>query len=188
MRNAGCSRVKRVFTCVVMALGLRSGCVQGQSCSTVKDPATHTKVGDPMPSFTVTDNAGKTFSLAGQRGKVVVVNFWATWCGPCKLEIPRLEREVWQTYKAMPNFAMVAIAREQTTDEIVPFEKHNGFTFPIASDPKRSTYALFADSGIPRSYVVDPKGKILFQTVGYCAGDFDGMKREIDRALKIAPK
>ncbi len=68
-------------------------------------------------------------------------------------------------------------------EEIVPFQKRNGFTFPIASDPKRSTYKLFADSGIPRSYIVDAKGKILFQTVGYCADDFDALKREIDRGL-----
>ena len=119
-----------------------------------------------MPAVTLMDSSGATFSTERQRGKVVLVNFWATWCGPCKFEIPRLEKEIWQQYGTSPKFAMIAVAREQTTEEIVPFQKKNGFTFPIASDPKRSTYKLFADSGIPRSYLVDAQGKIVFQTVG----------------------
>ncbi len=128
-------------------------------CSTEKDPATHTKVGQQMPAFTVAEPGGPQFSLADQRGKVVVINFWATWCGPCKFEIPRLEKEIWQKYKDNPNFAMVAIAREQTAADITPFRTASHFTFPIAADPKRETYKLFADSGIPRTYVIDADRK-----------------------------
>jgi peroxiredoxin len=153
------------------------------SCSTEKDPATHTKVGEQMPAFIVSDADGNPFALADQRGKVVVVNFWATWCGPCKFEIPRLEKEVWQKYKDNPRFTMIAVAREQTAADIVPFRKAQGFTFPIASDPKRATYKLFADSGIPRTYVVDASGKILFQSVGYCPDAFTKASRMIDKAL-----
>jgi peroxiredoxin len=139
-----------------------------------------------MPAISVKDGDGKAFSIADQRGKWVLVNFWATWCGPCTFEIPRLANEIWQKYKSSPKFAMIAIAREQTAEEIVPFEKANRFSFPIASDPKRTTYALFAESGIPRSYLVDPSGKIVFQTVGYCVDDFDGLKRALDKGLAAA--
>jgi len=183
LRTVRTHATKKLFACLVILLLLPAAPLPAQSCSTVNDPATRTKVGDPMPPVTVTDSEGKTFSLSGQRGKVVLLNFWATWCGPCKYEIPRLEKEIWQKYKSQPGFAMIAIAREQTTAEIVPFQTANHFSYPIASDPKRSTYALFAESGIPRSYVVDGDGRILFQTVGYCEGDFDRMKVEIDRAL-----
>jgi peroxiredoxin len=183
--------------CLALALLLPTTALSAQSCSTEQDPATHTEVGGQMPAFTVTEPDGTQFALASQRGKIVVINFWATWCGPCQSEIPRLEKEVWQKYKGNPRFSMVAIAREQTEADIVPFRKKSGFSFPIASvagvsvlrstsggaTPKRSTYKLFADSGIPRTYVVDRSGKILFQTVGYCPDAFDGVNHAIDQAL-----
>jgi peroxiredoxin len=178
---------KLLIAGVALALLLPPSAVP-QSCATEKDPATHTKVGEQMPAIAVTDSEGHPFAMADQRGKVVVINFWATWCGPCKFEIPRLEKEVWQKYKDNPNFSMVAIAREQTTEEIAPFRSANHFSFPIAADPKRSTYKLFADSGIPRTYVIDATGKILFQSVGYCPGAFTNLNRTLAQAMASAPK
>jgi peroxiredoxin len=178
----------RLLTLLALAFLLPPSLLPAQSCSTEKDPATHTKVGDQMPAFSVTEPEGSSFALSDQRGKVVVVNFWATWCGPCQYEIPRLEKEVWQKYKDNPRFSMVAIAREQTAADIVPFRKANRFTFPIASDPRRGTFKLFADSGIPRTYVVDASGKILFQSVGYCPRAFDQLNRIIEKTLAAQPQ
>ena len=144
-----------------------------------------TKVGDPMPPITVTDTAGNEFKLEALRGKVVFVNFWATWCGPCIGEMPRLENEVWRKHKS-DAFVMIGIAREQTPKEIMAFARDKGITFPIAADEHRQIYKRFAEAGIPRSYVVSADGTILFQSMGYSPGEFDTMLKVIDRALAQA--
>ncbi|HST52796.1 MAG TPA: TlpA disulfide reductase family protein [Pyrinomonadaceae bacterium] len=148
----------------------------------------YTKTGQPMPDFTFRTLDGKESRLEDLKGKVVLVNFWATWCPPCRTEMPRLEREVWRKHKLSPDFAMVAIAREQTAEEIVPFRREKGFTFPMASDPQRDIFKLFGNGGIPRSYVVGRDGQILFQSMGYTAAEFDKMKKVIESELLKSQK
>jgi thiol-disulfide isomerase/thioredoxin len=147
----------------------------------VTDPYNaHTKVGEKMPDLTVEGTSG-TFSLAAETGKVVVVNFWATWCGPSQIEMPELEKKIWQKYKSSPDFAFIAIAREQDKDTVLKFQKaHPNFTFPLAWDPQREVYSLFAAAGIPRTYVVDRHGIIVYQAFG---SDEVG---QVDRAIKKA--
>lgn len=154
-----------------------------QDCRSSDKPESRTKEGQLLPPFHVTDISGKEFSLNALKGKVVLLNFWATWCAPCRQEMPRLQKEIWLKYQTSPKFAMIAIAREQTRNEIDDFREQSGFTFPMAPDPKRSTYKLFADAGIPRSYVISPTGKILFQTEGYCPADFDQMEHLVQQQL-----
>jgi peroxiredoxin len=143
----------------------------------------HTRVGQQMPAFSFSTLDGKKLSIEELKGKVVYVNFWATWCPPCLAEMPRMEREIWQKYKSSPDFYMVAIAREQTVEEITPFLRQNRLTFPAAPDPEREVYKLFGNGGIPRSYVVGRDGRILFQSVGYEAGEFARLKSAIAKAL-----
>jgi thiol-disulfide isomerase/thioredoxin len=168
-----------VFSCfALLVFILPTGCRNGT------DPyAARTKVGDRMPVISVDGTSG-TFSLAAETDKVVVVNFWATWCGPCQIEMPELEKQVWQKYKSSPDFAFIAIAREQDKDTVLRFQQtHPNFTFPFAWDPKREAYALFAAGGIPRTYVVDRHGIIVYQSLGFEPDAIGEVDRAIQKAL-----
>lgn len=183
-------RVARVTVCasaLVLVSAWPGWVVSAGTATKAKEPSMKplTKVGERMPEFTVREVSGKTFSMAKERGKVVVVNFWATWCPPCRVEMPRLEKEIWDRYKGNPDFAMVAIARRQSEGKITAFEKqHPEFTFPLAYDPQRKVYEKFAAAGIPRSYVVGRDGKILFQSLGYETGEVAKLDEAIQKALK----
>ena len=157
--------------------------IQTAPASPAEHLETYTKVGDRIPQFTVTTLGGKRFSSTEMNGKVLVVNLWATWCAPCRVEMPRLEREIWKN--SNPNdLAMVAIARDETSEQVAKFRKANEFTFSMAADPDRSVFKLFASAGIPRTYVVGRDGTILYQSLGYKEAEFNKLKSVIEAELK----
>lgn len=186
MKTGGLRR-NRIWRPVVLAAVCVGALPGWAAAKTVTPPSFKalTHVGERMPLFTVKEISGKTFSMERERGKVVVVNLWATWCPPCRLEMPLLEKEIWEKYKGNPDFAMVAIARQQTDATIATFEKqHREFTYPLAYDPQRAVYNKFAAAGIPRSYVVGKDGRIVFQSLGYETGDIQKLNAAIAKALR----
>ena len=171
-------RANTLLSLAVLLLTLSAGSASGQSI------ANYTKVGDKMPDFSVDQASGGAFSLAGQMGKVVVVNFWATWCEPCQVEMPEIEKQVWQKYKSSPDFAFIAIAREQDKDTVLRFQKtHSTLTFPLAWDPHRAVFSRLANGGIPRTYVMNRHGVIVFQEAGYDSGSVATIDRAVRKAL-----
>jgi peroxiredoxin len=134
--------------------------------------STLTRIGQTAPDFTATSLAGESFSLSKLRGRVVVLSLFATWCPPCKQELPRVEKELWQALRGR-GLVVLALAREENAAVVAPFAKKMGLTFPLLPDPDRSIYARYASGYIPRTYLIAPDGTIAFQAVGYTPQEFD---------------
>jgi thiol-disulfide isomerase/thioredoxin len=145
--------------------------------------ATLTEVGQAAPPAVVTTLAGEHFDLAAQHGKVVLVNFWATWCPPCRAEMPHLRDQVWSRFGARDDFVLISIAREETAAVIAPFVAEHGYGWTFAPDPERKVYAGFAAAHIPRNYLIGRDGTILLQSVGFEQEEFDAMVARIAAEL-----
>ena len=147
-------------------------------------PFDKTRAGQQAPEFQVTTTDGKTWNLKDMRGKVVVLNFFATWCPPCRQELPHLQSELWNKRKSDSRWTMLSVGREHTVEQLKAFQEKEKFTFPMAADPERGAYSLYAEKMIPRTYVIDPKGKIVFQSIGFEEGDLGRIEAAIEGALK----
>jgi peroxiredoxin len=112
--------------------------------------------------FALSDLQGKTWTLKELRGQVVLVNFWATWCPPCRREMPDLEA-LYQHFKKQ-GFVVLAISDEDE-GKVKPFVEGNGFTYPILLDPGRKVHRLYDIEGIPKSFVYDREGKLVAQAM-----------------------
>lgn len=124
-----------------------------------------TRAGMKAPNFSLEDLKGKKSQLRDYRGKVVFLNFWATWCGPCKEEMPSME-ELWRQFKDK-DFVFLAVsvdyAGAKAAKEFI--EKHR-YTFPVLVDPKSEVLDLFQVTRIPTTLVIDKKGMIIGKAVG----------------------
>jgi peroxiredoxin len=145
-------------------------------------PGTLTQLGKPAPDFTVSDTDGTRFRSADCRGKVVLLNFFATWCGPCQKELPHLQA-IWEEFKNDSDFRMLVIGREESEEHVKGFKTDRAFTFPTASDPHRSIYSKFASQAIPRTYLISRDGTILFQTTGFYEKEIARLKALLHKEL-----
>lgn len=147
------------------------------------DAASLVDVGDLAPSFTITDTTGAEFALDDLRGKIVVVNFFATWCGPCLKELPHLQ-QLWDAHRDSGDVVVLVIGREETMESVSDFQSKHGYTFPMAADADRAIYSLFADELIPRTYLVAPDGRICLTTTGFAGDEVARVEKTIADQLR----
>ena len=143
------------------------------------------KVGDVAPDFTLPMTDGSTFTLSEQRGKVVMLQFTAGWCGVCRKEMPHIESDIWQPNKDNKDFVLVGIDREETLEDILPFIQEVGTTYPIAMDTNADVFAQYAlrESGITRNVLIDRDGRIVMLTRLFKEDEFAALVAKINAML-----
>lgn len=144
------------------------------------------RVGELAPDFTITLTDGKQVSLSELRGKVVMLQFTASWCGVCRKEMPFIEKDIWLKHKSNPNFMLIGIDRDEPLNKVLAFMKATGVTYPMGLDPGADIFAKYAlrESGITRNVLIDSDGKIIKLTRLYNEEEFHSLVQEIDETLK----
>jgi len=118
----------------------------------------------PAPQLSLTDLQGKPASLEDYAGKVILVNNWATWCPPCKIEMPELQ--AYYVSHAAEGFVVIAIESGEPADQVASFVKEYGMTFPVWLDPQSKAQGALGNWDLPSSYVIDRDGIVRLSWTG----------------------
>jgi peroxiredoxin len=138
------------------------------------------KVGDTAPDFTVREAGGKTYKLSDLHGKVVMLQFTASWCGVCRKEMPFIEEEIWIPGKKQ-GLVVIGIDRDEPEETVKKFATDMKITYPLATDPGAEIFGLYAEkrAGVTRNVIIDRNGKIVCLTRLFEREEFDRMKKII---------
>ena len=139
--------------------------------------------GAEAPDFTVEMIDGSKVALSELRGKVVLLNFWATWCPPCRQELTRVQKEIIDRFAGKP-FVFLPVSRGEKRETVEAFREKTGYTFPMGLDSARTVYDRYATDYIPRNFLIDKQGKVILATVGYDDEEFDALIRTIEKTLE----
>ena len=193
--------MKKIMMMVAMAAALAScgaGGKKNAETAVVNEPViveagTHApdsvgyivRVGDIAPEMELELTDGQKVKLSSLRGKVVMLQFTASWCGVCRKEMPFIESDIWQKHKSNPNFALIGIDRDEPLETVLGFAEKTGVTYPLALDPGADHFAKYAErkAGITRNVLVDKQGKIVMLTRLYNEEEFATLCKKIDEIL-----
>ena len=164
-----------VFICLLVGVFTTTG-VRADGSEKIKK-------GDSIPVFSL-QGTESVLSSEDLKGKVVLVNFFATWCPPCVKELPHLQKDVWEKYKDHHDFVLLVVGREHSAEELEKFRVDRKLDLPFYPDPQREVYSQFAANTIPRNYVIDKNGKVVYASTGFNSDDFEALKSLLADQLK----
>ena len=143
------------------------------------------KVGDMAPDFTLKYTDGAEFTLSALRGKVVMLQFTASWCGICRGEMPHIESRIWQPHKDNADFVLVGVDREEPREVVEEYTAKLGTTYPMLLDDKGDVFASYAvrKSGITRNVLINRDGRIVKLTRRFEEAEFNDLVATIDSLL-----
>ena len=144
------------------------------------------KIGDQVPAFSTTLTNGRAVSTADFKGKVVMLQFTASWCSVCRKEMPFIEKDIWQKNKSNKNFVLIGVDLDEPIEKVKKFQEDIKVTYPLALDPGGSIFQLFAEkkAGVTRNVILDKSGKIVYLTRLYKEDEFAEMVKVIETLLK----
>ncbi len=134
------------------------------------------------PDFVLPDVEGDIHRLSDYRGKVVIVNFWATWCPPCRKEMPSMQR-AWEQLREQ-GVAMLAIDVGEDKDAVLAFQVQAPVEFPLLLDEDSSVTTAWPVRGLPTTYVVDTRGRLAYRAVGGREWDEPALLAQVRELLK----
>ena len=138
--------------------------------------------GDEAPDFTVEMLDGSKVTLSALQGKPTLLIFWATWCPPCRLELSKLQEHIIDRYGDKIN--VLPISRGEERAKVEEYISKMGYTFAVGLDGDQSIYRKYATNYIPRCFVIDAKGKVLYSGVGYDEAIAKEVEQNIEKALR----
>jgi len=181
--------MKPILSTLIFTLFSISGFAQLTKVPKQNIPADYgylVKQGDEMPEIDFILSDGKTIKTTDLKGKVVMLQFTASWCSVCRKEMPHIESEIWQKHKSNKNFALYGIDMDEPQDKVKKFADDMKITYPLALDPGAEIFYTFAakGAGVTRNIIIDKKGKIAYMTRLYKEDEFNEMKEVIEILLK----
>ncbi len=153
--------------------------------SQVNDRGYIVKVGEMCPDFLIELPNGSKTSINELRGKVVMLQFTASWCSVCRKEMPHIEKDIWQVYKSK-GLVLYGIDRGETPEVTMAFAKKMNITYPLALDEDGTIFQKFAlkKAGVTRNILIDKTGRIIYLTRLFNMDEFNGLKNKISELIE----
>ena len=181
--------MKIIFIAVIFMIVSLNGIAQFKEIPKKEIPEDYgyvVKIGQQIPDFEFDLANGKHVKTSDLKGKVVMMQFTASWCSVCREEMPHIESEIQQRHKDNPDFALFGIDLDEPKPTVKKFEEEMKISYPLALDPKGKIFYTFAQqgAGVTRNVITNKSGKIVYMTRLYNEEEFREMVKVIDFLLK----